>query len=356
LKTRIADLARPDLTDLEPYVVKDVPHKIKLDANENPFDMPEQIRKLIAEEVGKHSFNRYPDPAAMALRELLAAELDVSADQLAIGNGSDELINYIIAAFGGGKVIFSSPTFSIYGIFAKVWGTEVVDVPLSADFHIKPDDIISAANAGGRSVVFICYPNNPTGNCFSQQAILDIIERSNAIVVVDEAYHEFAGETFLPQLEQYENLVILRTFSKAFGLAGLRTGYMIAGRRIIREIMKVKMVYNINSLSQKIALILLEHKDEVFPYVEKILRERDRLTQRLDGLNKITPFPTDANFILFRMESDAEAVFSALLENGILIRDLNKPGLLENCLRVTVGKPEENDAFLDTLRDFYEQR
>ena len=356
MKTKIAALARPDLVDLEPYVVKDVPHRIKLDANENPFDMPEQIRQLVAEAASGHPFNRYPDPAALALRECLAAELNVNVDQLAIGNGSDELINYIITAFGGSgaRVIFSSPTFAIYGIFAKVGGTEVVDVPLSSDFCMDPDSIISAAKAGDRSIIFICYPNNPTGNSFPHRDILDIIERSGAVVVVDEAYFEFSGKTFLTLLEEYENLIILRTFSKAFGLAGLRTGYMIAGNEIIREIMKVKMVYNINSFSQKIAQILLEHKDEVFPYVEKILQERDRLARQLDSLSGIMPFDSDANFILFRVESDAETAFSMLLKNGILIRNLNKPGPLESCLRVTIGKPEENEEFLDLLRGFYE--
>lgn len=356
MKAKIADLVRPDLVDLKPYKVEDIPHRIKADANENPFDMPEQVRKLIADECLRHQFNRYPDPAALDLRGALAAELNLDVDQLAIGNGSDELINYIMAAFGGhgSRVIFSNPTFSIYGIFAKVWGTEVLDVPLSPDFQLDPDGIISAAKAGDRSIIFICYPNNPTGNCFSRQAILDVIEHSGAVVVLDEAYHEFAGKTFLPLLGNYENLIILRTFSKAFGLAGLRVGYMMAGGDIIREIMKVKMVYNINSLSQKIALILLKHKNEVFPYVEKIMQERDRLAGQLDSMKGITPFPSDANFILFRPSTDAEAVFSELVKNGILIRNLNKPGLLQNCLRVTVGKPEENDEFLGILRGLHE--
>ena len=184
--------------------------------------------------------------------------------------------------------------------------------------------------------------------------MLDIVQQSGAIVVVDEAYYEFSGKTFLPLLENYENMIILRTFSKAFGLAGLRTGYMIAGRGIIDEIMKVKMVYNINSFSQRLALLLLEHKNEVFPYVEKILQERERLARGVDELDNITPFPSDANFILLRVEPDDEDLFSRLMENGILIRNLNKPGPLESCLRVTVGRPEENDAFLDTLRGLHE--
>jgi histidinol-phosphate aminotransferase len=366
VKTRIADLVRPDLADLKPYVVKDIPHRIKMDANENPFHMPDRIRELIAKEFREHPFNRYPDPAALTLRESLAAELkkpdksgnysDVNVSQLAIGNGSDELINYIIAAFGGwgARVIFPSPTFSMYGILAKLWGAEAVDVPLSHNFDIPPDEIISAAKTNDRNIVFISYPNNPTGNCFSHEAVLDIIQNSDAIVVIDEAYYEFSDKTFFPLLEHHENLILLRTFSKAFGLAGLRVGYMIAKSDIIHEIMKVKLVYNINSLSQKIALILLEHKGEVVPYIGKILQERERLARQLDDLDGIVPFPSDANFILFRAEPDAKLIFSELLRNGILIRNLNEPGPLRNCLRVTVGKSEENDAFLDTLRGFYE--
>ena len=358
MKAKIADLVRPDLADLKPYVVKDVPHRIKMDANENPFDMPDQIRNLIAEESRKHPFNRYPDPAALTLRESLADELNVNVSQLAIGNGSDELINYIIAAFGGcgARVIFPSPTFSMYGILAKLWGAEAVGVPLSHSFDILPDEIISAAleRRQTRNIVFISYPNNPTGNCFSHHAVLDIIENSDAIVVMDEAYYEFSGKTFFSLLEDHENLILLRTFSKAFGLAGLRVGYMIARSDIIHEIMKVKLVYNSNSLSQKIALILLEHKSEMAPYIERILQGRERLARQLADLDGIVPFLSDANFILFRAEPDAEAIFSKLLQNGILIRNLNEPGPLQNCLRVTVGKPEENDAFLDILRGLHE--
>ena len=352
MKKKIADLVRPDLVNLKPYVVEDVPHRIKMDANENPFDMPDQIRNLIAEESFKHRFNRYPDPAARDLRKSLAAGLNVSVDQLAVGNGSDELINYIMAAFGGhgARITFPGPTFSMYGIQGELWGGEVLDIPLSDNFHIKQNEIISATKTANRNIVFICYPNNPTGNCFDHQTILNIIESTDGIVVLDEAYYEFSGQTFLPLLETYTNLIILRTFSKYFGLAGLRVGYMIAGSDIIHEIMKVKQVYNINSLSQKIALILLEHKSEVASYLDRILQERERLFRELNELDGIEPFPSDANFILFRVEPDAEAVFSKLLENGILIRNLNKHGLLQNCLRVTVGKPEENEAFLNVLK------
>jgi len=352
MKFEIDNLIRSDVAKLKPYIVHDVPHSMKMDANENPYEMPDNIRDEIAKEIQKHSFNRYPDPSASELRNALSSQLGVYPDQMVIGNGSDELISYLISAFGGdgAGVIFPTPTFSIYGIFANVWGTKATGIPLSQDFSLRQDEIISSMDSVKKSIVFISYPNNPTANCFSEQSIRDIIEHdSPSIVVLDEAYYEFSGKTFLPLLAEYENLVILRTFSKAFGLAGLRIGYMIASGKIAEQIMKVKMVYNINSLSQKIALILLKHKDQMSGYLKQILLERERLIVGFDRIRGITRFHSDANFILFRTENDAETLFAKLLDNGILIRNLNEPGVLKNCLRIAVGKPEENDAFLETL-------
>jgi len=352
MKTQIDDLIRPDVNNLKPYVVNDVLHIIKMDANENPYDMPDNIRRIVAEEIHRHSFNRYPDPVAMELRQLLASELNVDPDQLVIGNGSDELINYIISAFGGkgAGVVFPAPTFSIYGITASLWETKVISVSISETFDIRLDEIISGMKSVDRSIIFISHPNNPTGNCFSHQAIINILEcDAPSIVVIDEAYADFSGKTLLPLLADHENMIILRTFSKAYGLAGLRVGYMIAGKNIVNQIMKVKMVYNINSLSQKIALIMMKHKDQNSAFIQTIIQERDRLAERLDRIDGIIRFHSDANFILFRSEPDAEVLFSNLLAKGILIRNLNEPGLLKNCLRVTVGKPEENDAFLSVL-------
>ncbi|MFQ6044061.1 MAG: histidinol-phosphate transaminase [Candidatus Poribacteria bacterium] len=342
---------RPDLTDLHPYEVKDVPYRIKMDANENPFDLPGEIKESLASELSKHPFNRYPDPTAKELREKLSEQLRVNIEQIVIGNGSDELISYLITAFGrdDARVVFPTPTFSMYEILAKVAGVEVKSAPLTKDFDISVDKLIAQLKSGGTNLVFFSYPNNPTGNCFDRQGIIDIIERDDTIVIVDEAYYEFSGKTFLPLLKQYPNLVILRTFSKAYGLAGLRIGYMIAHPDIASEAHKVRLPYNLNSFSQKVALKLLEHSHEATAQVSVILKERERIFQKLAQLDYIQPFPTDANFVLFRTEGDAEHIFEHLLAKGILIRNLNRPGLLRNCLRVTVGTSEENDAFLNGL-------
>lgn len=352
MKINIADLIRPGIVNLKPYVVNNIPHKIKMDANENPYDIPKHIKEHINKEIIEHNFNRYPDPIATALREALASELEVDANQILIGNGSDELISYIISAFGGNDsaVIFPTPTFSIYEISAKLWGTKTIKISLSEGFDLKPDKFIASMNSISRSIVFISFPNNPTGNCFSEQAIAEIIENGkSSIIVLDEAYYEFSRKTFLQLLHLHNNIIILRTFSKAYGLAGLRVGYMVANKEIIDEIMKVKMVYNVNSLSQKIALILLKYKNEMSKHINIILQERDKLIDELNKKDGLKVFNTDANFILFRVKTDAQFLFSALLESGILIRNLNEPGLLENCLRVTVGKPDENIAFLSAI-------
>lgn len=349
---RIEQLIRPELINLKPYKVYDFPHKIKMDANENPYEMPQNIREEIAEEIFRHSFNRYPDPVATDLRKALADEFEVDPDLIVVGNGSDELINYLISAFTGigAKVIFPVPTFSIYGICSELWGTEVSAIPLSESFELQTDEILSEMRSSNKSIIFLGYPNNPTGNCFSYQAIMDIINcDENSIIVIDEAYAEFSGKTFIPLLNEHKNLVILRTFSKAFGLAGLRVGYMFAGKEIIDQILKVKMVFNINSLSQKIALILLKYKDQMFDFIQEIIRERERLSEMLDRINWIRYYHSDANFILFRTEYDSEKVFDKLLSKGILVRAFSDKRLLKNCLRVTVGKPEENDFFISAL-------
>lgn len=359
MKINVHNLIRPEITDMKPYVVNNVPHKIKMDANENPYDIPKHIKEHINKEIINHNFNRYPDPIAIELREALAVEQGVDSSQILIGNGSDELISYIISAFGGSDsaVIFPTPTFSIYEIFAKLWGTKTIGIPLSEEFDLKSDEFISSMNSINRSIVFISFPNNPTGNCFSEQAIAEIVENSrSSIIVLDEAYYEFSRKTFLQLIHLHNNIIILRTFSKAYGLAGLRVGYMVASKEIIDEIMKVKMVFNINSLSQKIALIILKYKDEMSKYINIILQERDKLVAELSKKDELTVFNTDANFILFRMKTDAQFLFSELLKNGILIRNLNEPGLLKNCLRVTVGKPDENFAFMSVINKVLKQQ
>jgi len=342
---------RSDLANLRPYQVKDVKYRIKMDANENPFDIPKEIKSLLAQELLELPLNRYPDAAAKELRAKLSARLSVNIDQIVVGNGSDELITYLITAFGRNdtKIVYPTPTFSMYEILSRAMGVETKGVPLTDNFEIPVDELISQLKADGTNIVFLSRPNNPTGNCFDEQAIIELIQQANTLVVLDEAYYEFSKKTFLPLLGQYPNLIILRTFSKAYGLAGLRIGYMIAHQEITTEVQKVRLPYNLNSFSQKVALRLMEYQTQAEEQIELIKKERDRIFKELSTFKGICPHPTEANFVLFRTQTDADTVFERLLGEGILIRNLNKSGPLKNCLRVTVGIPEENDAFLTAL-------
>jgi len=347
----IKKFTSPNLANLRPYEVKDVEYRIKMDANENPFDIPEEIKRLLAQELLELPLNRYPDATAKELREKLSALLSVNIEQIVVGNGSDELITYLITAFGRNdtRIVYPTPTFSMYEILSRATGVETKGVPLTETFEIPVDELIAQLKADGTNIVFLSRPNNPTGNCFDRQGIIEIIEQNNTLVVLDEAYYEFSKKTFLPLLSQYPNLIILRTFSKAYGLAGLRIGYMIAHQEITTEVHKVRLPYNLNSFSQRVALKLLEYQTQAETQIELIKKERDRIFKKLSISKKVYAYPTEANFVLFRTEVDADMVFKRLLGEGILIRNLNKPGALKNCLRVTVGTPEENGVFLAAL-------
>ena len=348
---------RQDLSDLKPYHVDQPPHQIKLDANESPFDLPAEIREELANEMINLQFQRYPDPSSDALRTELSEYLGVDKNQIIVGNGSDELISYFILAFGrtDACVSFPTPTFAMYHILARIAGLNAIQLPLDEQFNLNADAWQSHLDANRLNLVFISYPNNPTSNTFSAEVIHQILSRSDTLVVLDEAYYEFSGKTFIGELNRYSNLIITRTFSKAYGLAGLRIGYLIAHPEIINEINKVRLPYNLNRFSQMAAMLLLKHHarqahtSRFSLQIQLILKERERVYSALRTMEGVYPFPTDANFILFRTESPAERWFQHLLDWGILVRNLSRPGPLHNCLRVTIGTPAANTKFLEAL-------
>ena len=348
---------RPDLSDLKPYHVDQPPHRIKLDANESPFDLPTEIREEIANEMKNLQFQRYPDPSSDVLRTELSEYLGVDKSQIIVGNGSDELIGYFTQAFGRADacVSFPTPTFAMYHILARIAGLNAVGLPLDEQFDLNAEAWQSHLDANRLNLVFLSYPNNPTSNTFSAEVIRQMLSRSDTLVVLDEAYYEFSGKTFIGELNRYSNLIITRTFSKAYGLAGLRIGYLIAHPEIIHEINKVRLPYNLNRFSQMAAMLLLKHHVRQAPtsrfslQIQLILKERERVYSALRTMEGIYPFPTDANFILFRTESPADRSFQHLLDLGILVRNLSRPGPLHNCLRVTIGTPAANTKFLEAL-------
>ena len=334
---------RKNIGSLSAYQAKEIPCKVKLDANESPFGFT-----ITQEIIQSIQTNRYPDPEAKSLKKAIAKDLKISPENILQGNGSDELIYYLITVFGG-PVLYPVPTFSMYGIIAHALGEKRIAVPLDHVFDLDLNRILLKIRKNKPKLIFLSSPNNPTGNCFSADRMLKIIEAAanTSIVVVDEAYHPFAGDRgFIPMLRDYEHIVIMRTLSK-IGLAGLRVGFLIAGEEIIREVNKVRLPFNLNSFSQAVALEAMKNKTLLRRNMQTIISERGRLFRELFRIKGIMPYPSEANFILFKV-AEPDRVYGNLLKRGVLVR--NMKGVVDGCLRVTVGTPEENGVFLKALR------
>jgi histidinol-phosphate aminotransferase len=344
----ISKLIRPEVRKLRAYVVDETPCRIKLDAMENPFSLPEDVRQNIADAVKGAAVNRYPDPSAAKLKEAIAELWGIGTKRMILGNGSDELIQMIILAFGG-PVVIPTPTFAMYEISSHALSQEVVTVPLGSKFTLNADKLLKKAKETKAKVIFLASPNNPTGNRFADEAVQKILARTSAAVVIDEAYFSFSGKSFLPVLRDYPNMIILRTLSK-IGFAGLRIGVMTASAKVIDQLNKLRLPYNINSLSQAAAVAALGRRDVLNQQISLLISARQRLYNDLSGIKGITAHPSETNFILFQTTTDATRIHEKLKEAGILIKDLNRPGPLKNCLRVTVGTLDENNEFIAQLR------
>ena len=336
-------LVKPKIRSLSAYEAKEIPCMVKLDANESPYGFKKVLRLLKPIET-----NRYPDPEAKAFKKVLSRYFRVNPQNILQGNGSDELIYYLITTFGG-PVLYPIPTFSMYGIITQAIGEEKIEIPLDKEFDLNLEKILKTIKRLKPKLIFLSSPNNPTGNCFSSEKILKIIEStlSFAIVVIDEAYQPFSSKMgFLLLLKDYKNLVIMRTLSK-IGLAGLRVGFLIADKEIINEVNKVRLPFNLNSLSQAIAIEVLKDRKLLQSNIKIIISERDKLFNELAKIDGVNPYPSEANFILFKVKNP-DGIYKRLLKKGVLVR--NMKGIVNSCLRVTVGTPGENRIFLDTLK------
>lgn len=350
-KGDIQRLVQPQLKDLRPYEPHLYDNVIHLEANENPYPFPQEVMEKIFREMAQLGFNRYPDPALKDLREAIGQYAGVSKEQVLAGNGSDELIQGLLLTFAGpkAKVIIPSPTFSMYKIWATVVGASPVEVPLKADYNLDLPVLLKELEDPAATVVFLCSPNNPTGNLIPLEEVEEICQRSQGIVVLDEAYYEFARESGISILDKYPNLVILRTFSKAYALAGLRVGYILASEAIIKELFKVKLPFNLNSFSQVAARQVMENQPVFEAQIEEILANRDELWMELQTIENIKVFPSSANYFLIQVP-EAPRVHKELIEEGILVRYLGGGPGLENCLRITVGTKEENSFLIEKLK------
>ncbi|MEW5887565.1 MAG: histidinol-phosphate transaminase [Pseudomonadota bacterium] len=346
-----ADLIRPEILGLAAYHVPDATGMVKLDAMENPYALPDALRREIGELAARVPVNRYPDPGAAGLKAVLRDTMGIPAGaEILLGNGSDEIIQFVALALArpGAVLMAPEPSFVMYRMVATFTGMDYVGVPLAQDFSLDLPAMLAAIERRRPAVIFLAYPNNPTGNLFDAAAVEAVLRAAPGLVVVDEAYHAFAGASFLPRLDRYPNLLVMRTLSK-LGLAGLRLGFAAAAAEWITHLEKLRLPYNVNSLTQAIAARVLGDAAVLEGQAEAIVAERARLLAALQNLPFVTAFPSAANFILFRIP-EAQRVCERLKERRILIKNLHgSHPRLDNCLRVTVGTPEENRAFLDAL-------
>jgi len=337
---------------LKAYHVENFDCDIKLHANENSFPAPPEIMDRFLDTFKAFELNRYPDPDCGGLKKIIAQRTLVPPESLVIGNGSDELIQILLQIFCdmGDTVAFPDPTFAMYAIIAKGMGLNVQTYSLNDQWDFKAEPFLKSLEEQQPRIVFLSYPNNPTGNCFNHAEVLKMVEQFPGIVVVDEAYYDFAKLSFIEEISRHNNLVVLRSLSK-IGLAGLRVGFGAADPQIIEQINKIRLPYNANMVSQGLAEVMLQNFEPVQKQIDQIVSERDRLAQGLTDMGSITVFPSDANFLLFRADQGSTKVFKQLVKRSILIRDLSGHPRLKNCLRVTVGTPQENDEFMNQLKE-----
>jgi len=350
-------LLRQEVLSLHAYHVQPSPGMVKLDAMENPYLLPENIRTEIARAVASSAINRYPDADAQRLknkiREIsgLPPEMDVL-----LGNGSDEIIQLLaLAVAKPGAILMSvEPSFVMYKMIAAFTGMKYTGVPLTESFSLDLPAMLDVIRLQQPVLIFLAYPNNPTGNQFDAAAIEQIIVAADGLVVIDEAYYAFASSSFLPQLGRYSNLLVMRTFSK-LGMAGLRLGFLAGSKVWLEQLEKLRLPYNVGVLTQTVAEILLKNHQVLLQQAEQIKLDRTWLFERLVGTVDVHAYPSEANFILFRLPHAAR-VFEGLKQRGVLIKKLDggHPALLD-CLRVTVGTAEENELFVRALQESIHQ-
>ena len=337
--------------EIESYKVEPKLSGIALDKNEIPWSLNERVKEALIKRIRTMEFNRYPDSNCTELKTAVSNYTGINTGRIAIGNGSDELINVILQAFidPGDTMAMYNPTFSMYKIYGTICGAAIWEYSSDSNFELKLDEFITGLKRERPKLVILCNPNNPTGSCFELEEIEQILKEASGLVIVDEAYYEFSGLTAAGLLSRYDNLIILRTLSKAFGIAGLRVGYMLSCPQVISFIDRVRSPFNVNAFAQAAAIEVLEDKDTMTERVEIIKAEREKLAARLAELKGIQCFESRSNFILLRAPKSGE-ILDSLRKAGIYIRNFSDPAL-KDCLRVTIGSPSENDRFYEIVME-----
>jgi histidinol-phosphate aminotransferase len=342
-------IPRPGLRDVEPYQAPQLEVKARLNTNECPYPLPDGFRDDLADAVRDLTLNRYPDREAETLRAGLAYWDDHTVEGTWVANGSNEILLQLLQAYGGpGRpVVVFEPTYAMHSRLAWVTNSEVVRVHLEKPWTIGSDDV-DRAFAAEPAVVFVCSPNNPTGNTQPGATFVELAARDTALVIVDEAYVEFGGDTAAAQVRRFPNLVVVRTFSKAFALAGARIGYCLAHRDVVEDLRRVRLPYHLGALTQAAGLVALAHREDAVRILDAVRQQRDRILTTLPPLG-VEAFTSFANFVLFRPPRPGREVWQGLLDRGVLVRDFTD--LVPGCLRVTAGTPDEVDLFLSALEE-----
>ena len=351
-----SDVIKPEVRRLSAYTLKHVTADVKLDQNENPYELPQDLKEEVARRVLTRPWGRYPEFVPHSTTEALAKFTGWSEDGILIGNGSNELILAGLSVILGSKrkAVIPQPTFTLYKLLSTVFEANVTTVPLNAaDFSFNVDALV--AESKDADVTIVCSPNNPTGSLLQAEGLKRILRATSGLVFLDEAYHEFSGQSALPLLSEHSNLIVLRTFSKAMSMAGLRFGYLMAHPDVAREIHKAKLPYNVNVFTLTAAELVLERPDVMKTAIQTLVSERQRLIGELRKRSGVEVFDSCANFFLMRTAHNARDLFDALYAQGVLVRDVSSYPMLEGALRITAGKPEENDRFLNALDRALEQ-
>ncbi len=335
---------KQSVKELQPYVVNPTVCSVKLDANEGNKDL---FKDLVKELGNDFYLNVYPDDNYTDLKKAISDYIGCNIENISIGNGSSELLDLCVKTFVDTDELILSldPTFSMYSIYAKIVNSRYMGTGEGNDFDIDVDEVIESIKENNPKLTIICNPNNPTGTVIKRDKVLEIVKSTDEIVIVDEAYMEFGEESVVDEIENYKNLIVVKTLSKAFSMAGIRTGYLLANEELVKTVEKVRPPYNLNSVSAFLATKALEQKDKMLAYVKEVKKKREKVYNALLDMN-IKAFPSGANFVFFY--SDIKDLEDKLVQEDILIRKFG--GKLDNHYRVTIGTEEENNAFIEAIK------
>jgi len=356
-------MARSEVYKVVPYEAPFVDLKerrriVKLDLNENLLLPNRLMRGLLLRACQDVDLRFYPSPYGALAADAISDFLGFNRSCIFVGNGGDDVLGSIARTFigKGSKVVIVEPTFSVYANLTRTYGGRELPVHLQSDFSLDVDAVIRRCGRGA-VLLFICSPNNPTGNQFDSQDLKKIIRNFDGIVILDEAYGEFSKYSTVEWTRDFDNLIVLKTFSKAFGMAGIRLGCLVSNRSIVTCVKRVAPPFNVNAVSEQLVKLVLENSKYFKRYAERVIKERDRLLSRLAGIKEVTPYPSETNFVLFKItrgQLSSSSVTKALRRRGVLVKDFGSNSLLKNCIRVTVGPRNINERFIDALREVME--